>query len=744
MGKRLRWLPVLVCLLAWEGISATTLPPGFQETVLLGNIFELTSFEWTPNGDLWIITKSGGVRVLRAGATQTTNIASINVYSAGECGLLGLAVDPAFATNQFLYFYYTVPSNPPHNRVSRFQVVGNTLQSETVLLNGPDLVSDFHQSGNVMFGLDGLIYISMGDNELGAVAQNKNTMLGKILRIAPDGSIPPGNPFVGDPNARPEVWAMGFRNPWRFSIQPVSGTLFIGDVGQADWEELDLGVAGANYGWPLVEGPEPPGVAGITYPVFSYSHNGGSAAITAGDHMVAGNFPSQYVGDYFYGDYALHEIYRLKLDASNQPISNEIFEDAAPVTHIRVGPDGALYYGSYNFETIYRIGYVGGANRPPIAVGTVSPVSGLTPLGVNFDATGSSDLDNDPLTFKWSFGDGGESTSAVTFHTYANPGVYTARLEVNDSHAVSSLLTRIVAGNRPPTETIVAPAASAMFNAGDTISYSATASDPEDGALGASAFSWTVVFHHDTHTHPYLGPISGTTAGSFTAADVGETSPNVWYEVLLSVTDSGAPLGSAGELTTSRSVSIFPNLSTMTLATARRSGLTLTLDGTPFAAPSSVQGVVGQKRIIEALSPQTPGNGHTYTFLSWSDGGSRLHTIATPALNTTFTANFGCDLQAAPDDLTMTNASGGQITLTWPAPVGLCLSAGPAVYHIYAASTRLPSSLPGNFPSDPPYTLIGTTTAPSFTLTPASGLQYYIVVGIGSNGDEGPVGHYGH
>ncbi|HZI94435.1 MAG TPA: PQQ-dependent sugar dehydrogenase, partial [Patescibacteria group bacterium] len=707
-----RWLTASICLLAWGSLSATTLPPGFQETVLIGNIFELTSFEWTPNGDLWIITKSGGVRVLRAGATQTTNIASISVHSAGECGLLGLAVDPAFATNQFLYFYYTVPSSPPHNRVSRFHVVGNSLQSETVLLDGPDLVSDFHQSGNVMFGLDGLIYISMGDNELGAVAQQKNTMLGKILRIAPDGSIPPGNPFVGDPNARPEVWAMGFRNAWRFSIQPVTGTLFIGDVGQAAWEELNLGVPGANYGWPVVEGPDPAGVAGMTYPVFSYSHNGGSAAITAGAHMVAGNFPSQYVGDYFYGDYALHEIYHMKLDANNQPISNEIFEDAAPPTHIRVGPDGALYYGSYNFEAIYRIAYVGGANRPPLAVGTVNPLSGLTPLGVSFDATGSSDPDNDPLTFKWSFGDGAQSNNAVAFHTYNNPGVYTALLEVNDTHVISTLQTRVVAGNRSPAATILSPAASSMFNAGDTVNFSATASDPEDGTLGAGAFSWMVVFHHDTHTHPYLGPITGTTAGSFTTANIGETSANIWYEVLLSVTDSGAPLGSAGELTTTRSVSIFPNLSTMTLTTTPRSDLALTLDGTPFTAPKSVQGVVGQQRIIEALSPQTPGDGHTYTFSGWSDGGSRLHTISTPAVNTTFTANFGCDLQSAPADLTMTNASGGQITLTWPPPVGGCLSTGPAVYHIYAASTRLPSTLPGNFPSDPPYSLIGTTTGP--------------------------------
>src|SRR5262249_11307479 len=160
-------------------------------------------------------------------------------------------------------------------------------------------------------------------------------------------------------NARPEVFTYGLRNPYRFSIQPVSGTLFIGQVGEDTWEALYQGIPGANYGWPTVEGPAPPGVPGVTYPIYSYNHNGQGAAIMAGDHMVTGNFPPQYVGNYFFGDFVLGNIYRLVLDSDNQVISNEVFVSGVPFpVHIRVGPDGALYYASINFETIYRTAYV--------------------------------------------------------------------------------------------------------------------------------------------------------------------------------------------------------------------------------------------------------------------------------------------------------------------------------------------------------------------------------------------------
>ncbi|HEY3177029.1 MAG TPA: PQQ-dependent sugar dehydrogenase [Candidatus Polarisedimenticolia bacterium] len=720
-------------------------PAGFQETTVISGINLVTGFDWAPGGDLWIISKDGLVRVLHPGAPPPVLAATIPVNTVDERGLLGIALDPDFTVNGFLYLYYTVDGAAIHNRVSRFRVAGDTLVDETILLEGPTLSKVFHNSGNLRFGLDGLLYISMGDNAQPLMAQERNILLGKILRIAPDGSIPPTNPFVGDPNSRPEVWAYGLRNPWRFSIQPGTGNLFIGDVGDSTWEELDLGVAGANYGYPLVEGPAPAGVAGMTYPIYFYNHNGGGASITGGDHMVAGNFPSQYEGNYFFGDYVLEKIYRMTLDSNNLPVTTELFVNSAdsPV-HIRTGPDGALYYASIGLGAIYRVAYVGGVNQQPVAQIAAIPDNGLAPLTVQFDLTGSFDPDGGTLTYLLYFGDESTpSTSPTPSHTYTGIGVFHPTVVVNDGSATATTSMRVVVGNRAPSAAILSPAGGSSYDAGDVISFSGTASDPEDGPLSAGSFSWSVLFHHNTHTHPWVGPIQGVTGGTFATADSGETATDVWYEVRMTATDSGSPLGSAGALPDTRSVGIYPNLSSFTLATSPRPDLGLTLEGAPVTAPQAEPSVVGLERDIGALSPQTPGDGHTYTFSSWSDGGSRLHTITTPASPATWTATFTCNLIAEASNLLVSPGTGGTITLSWTAPTDPCLTSGPVVYHVYASASAVPSAPPGSFPLDPSFGLVASTTMTSANFTPGAGSQYYLVVGIGSDGAEGAVGAYG-
>jgi hypothetical protein len=154
--------------------------------------------------------------------------------------------------------------------------------------------------------------------------------------------------------------------------------------------------------------------------------------------------------------------------------------------------------------------------------------------------------------------------------------------------------------------------------------------------------------------------------------------------------------------------------------------------------------VVGLRREIGALSPQTPGDGHAYSFSSWSDGGARLHTIATPALPSIWTARFVCDLLAEASDLTLAPGAGGTVTLSWTAPADPCLAAaGPEVYRVYASSTAIPYAPPGLFPADPAFGLVASTTATSVAITPDAGPQFYLVVGIGADGGEGPAGAYG-
>src|SRR6185436_16213054 len=188
-----------------------------------------------------------------------------------------------------------------------------------------------------------------------------------------------------------------------------------------------------------------------------------------------------------------------------------------------------------------------------------------------------------------------------------------------------------VTTNQAPTATIVQPAAGTLYSGGTVISYSGTGSDPEQGSLPASAFTWQVDFHHDTHTHPFIAPTSGATSGSFTIPTTGETAANVWYRIYLTVRDSGG-------LTHTTFRDVLPRKVQLTLAT-NPAGLSLRLDGQPVTTPVTFDAVVGIVRTIGAPTPQTSG-ASSYDFVSWSDGGAASHTISTPAANTTYTATY--------------------------------------------------------------------------------------------------------
>jgi hypothetical protein len=188
-----------------------------------------------------------------------------------------------------------------------------------------------------------------------------------------------------------------------------------------------------------------------------------------------------------------------------------------------------------------------------------------------------------------------------------------------------------VTSNRPPVPAIGAPPARTSYSAGDTISYSGSATDPEDGTLSGARFSWRVDFHHADHVHPFAQPASGSTSGSFAIPTTGHTDSDVWYRIHLTVRDSGGL-----EASTFRDVQ--PRTARVTLA-ASAPGLRLELDDQPVTAPSTHTGVTGMQRKLSAPSPQVVG-GRVYVFTSWSDGGAATHTIATPASDTTYTANF--------------------------------------------------------------------------------------------------------
>ena len=238
-----------------------------------------TAIAQAPDGRLFVAQQGGALRVVKAGVLLPASFVSLAVDAAGERGLIGVALHPAFASNGWVYVHHTTASGGTHNRISRFTASTadpDLVQagSEVVLVDLPALSSATnHNGGALHFGVDGKLYVGVGDNANSANSPRLDTPLGKLLRFNDDGSIPTDNPhFATQTGLARAIWARGLRNPYTFAVQPGSGRIHINDVGQNTWEEINLGVAGADYGWPASEGPDSI-TAGRSAPLFTYKHS---------------------------------------------------------------------------------------------------------------------------------------------------------------------------------------------------------------------------------------------------------------------------------------------------------------------------------------------------------------------------------------------------------------------------------------------------------------------------------------
>ena len=619
--------------------QAATVPAGFSDSVVASGLASPTAMGIAPDGRIFVSQQGGALRVIKNGTLLGTPFLTVSVNSSGERGLLGVAFDPDFATNRFVYIYYTTSSSPVHNRVSRFTAsAGNpdvAQAGETVLLDLENLSATNHNGGALHFGIDGKLYIAAGENAVGSNSQSFTNLLGKILRLNSDGTIPTDNPFYGTTSGNNRsIWARGLRNPFTFAVQPGTGRILINDVGQGTWEEIDEGIAGANYGWPTSEGPVSCTNPGFTCPIYAYDHSQG-CAITGGVfyNPSTPTFPSSYGGMYFFSEYCGNWIKVIDPDAppANNGAAGFATGISAPVD-LRVGSDGALYYLARGTGSVGRIQYT--ANEPPAI--TQHPANRTVTVGApaSFSVSASG---SPPLLYQWQRNQvdisGANSSTYTLLNAQLGDSGAKFRCEVlNDfGSAMSNEATLTVTPNTAPTATITQPAAGAHYNAGQTVNYAGTGSDQQDPSIPASAFTWQVDFHHDTHTHPFILPFSGVTSGSFQIPNTGETAAGVWYRITLTVRDSGG-------LTHTVLRDIVPNTSTITLA-SNPTGLQLTLDSQPVTAPVSVVSVVGMQRTLGAPSPQTLG-ATSYSFVGWSDGGAASHTIATPASSTTYTASY--------------------------------------------------------------------------------------------------------
>jgi glucose/arabinose dehydrogenase len=383
-----------------------TLPDGFRLDTITSNLSLPTAFAFVPDGRIFIAEKSGRVKVWKDGQLYAQPLIDIRdeVNDFVDRGLLGMAVDPDFVRNGYLYLLYAWDAPGQEKDVDqprRSRLVRYTVQAEgtarpssgVVLLDDHWNDTQNHSVGALKFDQDGYLWVSLGDGSLSAMpdklslrSQDVDNVQGKVLRIDPKtGNGAPSNPFFDEKNpksAASRLWAYGFRNPFRFALHPTTTLPYVGDVGWNTYESLMIATPGANFGWPCVEGAQAVqafadateckavNAQTLTPKQFSYAHDGNNASVTAGDFNLGANFPPAMTGNFFWADYSTQKMFRTVLDADGQFSETvEFAEKTGEPVDLQFGPDGALYYLSI---------YSGGLRRIVNEAGPLGSLAAIT------------------------------------------------------------------------------------------------------------------------------------------------------------------------------------------------------------------------------------------------------------------------------------------------------------------------------------------------------------------------------
>jgi glucose/arabinose dehydrogenase/PKD repeat protein len=660
---------LLAAIVVGLGSSSAAPPSQFTDTVAVSGLGDPTDVAVLPSGRLLITTQSGTLWSAN-GSSKSVVSSAFNLCSNFERGLLGVTIDPQFASNGYIYLYYTYnkygsceynSSSSPVNRVSRFtyNTSSNTIGGETVLVDGMPSPGGNHNAGDLVFGADGYLYISVGDggcdlsnaNLCGGQNTNsrkQNILTGKILRITRDGGIPSGNPFTGSDSGRcnvtgrtsaakcQETFAWGFRNPFRIAANLETGSIYANDVGQNLWEEVDNVQSGRDYGWNICEGTHLNGSSSAcgsgTLPIAEYGH-GSCNSITGGAFVPSGIWPESYDGVYLFSDYTCGTIWKLSGG------SRTTFSTGAGPISLQFGKSGdtqALFYTTFdNNGQVRKIQYTGQANRPPVANATSDVTYGVLPLTVKFDGTTSTDPDGDSLTYDWDFGDGtAHSANSKPTHIFTTAGKRTVKLTVSDSRGGTDTDTIVIdAGNTPPVVTIQNPTPQFTYSVGQAITLTANATDTQDGTIPDSSLTWNVILHHDTHTHPFLTNQTGNNL-VFNAPPPEDlqAATNSFLEIKVRAVDSNG-------LAKTNSIYIQPKKIDVSFDTFP-SGLKLSVEGSEITTPATLTGWTGWTIEIAAPASQPGPGGQNYVFSNWSDAGAAEHDVVLPASDTSFTATY--------------------------------------------------------------------------------------------------------
>ena len=690
------------------------LPPGFYEQGVAKvdsvSTFNFASIPYSPSSSskkptavLFAASKDGFIQAI-TNCDNDNNQAPMSVITAldyrskvchnGERGIHHVLPHPNFQENRFVYVAYTfkkygncnlggASNQAPVNRISRFQVRKDDYRkfdatTEFVLLETDPLNNKIHNGGDMLFGNDGYLYITTGEDGTRSNAQTLNNVFGKVLRLTEDGSIPKDNPYynVDSSHARcnfgstksglkcQEIFAFGFRNPFRMALNPnpnVVGAgatssnteIFVCDVGGKAWEEISVtgtGYAGRDYGWGIREGPcrtDSYTDCGLTNnandgpvdPIYWYSHvQRGSGCITGGVFVPKGVWPPEYYNSFLFTDFVWGEMYVIQKNpkagcaSCRTPIpewTNTTFLDLStanvgrPVDMI-FGPykdTMALYYTvrvSSGQDNIRRIIYQGNlVNLPPHAEFTVSETNGPVGVTIFFDGSASYDPDGDDIELHWDFGDGATSNKVSPTHRYLVPGKYDVHLTVVDEDGLAETFSLSIDIGAPPIPNIIHPVEGTTFAVGDIFSLIGNAIDGNNGQLLPSeSLMWEVRQHHNTHYHPFLDRTTGNTIVIDPAPSPEDylAATNSYLEVLLTATDSYG-------ISTTVTTNLMPKMVYVDLRSVP-SGLEFLVDGSIVITPDSVATWTNHELHVEAHQRHGP-----LVFDHWSNGEPADHII---------------------------------------------------------------------------------------------------------------------
>lgn len=600
---------------------------------------------------------------------------------------------------------------------------------------------------------------------------------GAVLRVDPDtGAGLPGNPFFGSTDAnKRRVLAYGLRNPFRMAIRPGTKEVWVGDVGWRDWEEINRIVVPAedtaeNFGWPCYEGMgRHAGYDGANLnvceslytggghqtPYYTYKHGGDVVAgdgCTQAGSAISGiafedgtsNYPATYRGALFFTDSSRGCIWAMQKGTNGLPDPAKIVTlqtgVQAPV-QVLIGPGGDLFYVALGSGQLKRISYPGGTNRPPQPVATATPATGSSPLTVQFDGRQSTDPDiGDTLSYEWDLDADGQfddSTSPNPIHTYPQKEFVRVGLRVRDQlNAAAATHVDVSVDGAPPPEpvpTIDAPGTDLRWRVGQTVDFSGSATDPQEGTLPASALRWKLTMQHcvlPTSCHPHvIQQNAGVASGSFVAPDHDYPS---YLDLTLTATDSGGN-------SASKTVRLEPTTVALSFTSAPTQ-LLLTVGETEQRTPFNRTLIVGSSSTISAPSTQTAPSGGSYAFENWSDGGARSHEIVAPespaGFGATYRACSGAECGGpTPSAPRSTTAKGGLRTaaVTWTGPVWPG-DGGLTKYRITVSpGGRVIDNIP---PSATGYKVTGLATGTTYTFT----VQAFSAAGAGPGAAKKLVG----